>query len=707
MFGAGQANATITLPVADDTEIERNETFTLNLAVPTNGNAVLGDGSATGTLISNDLPVLTLTAGQTGLNEGDSGTVTYTYTVTRSSDIGSSTVLWSAMGSGNNPASNGDFTGPMNGTITFADGEVSKSFTVTVVGDTDPEANEQFTVSLSDATGATIGTGSVNNLINNDDVPAGTPALSITAVQAVQNEGNSGTTTYVFTVTRTNAAGTTSHVDWDLAGIGLNPAAASDFTGVTSGTIDFDLGQETAQITVTVIGDTDDEEDETFSVRLFNPTDAVIATGAGSAQATIRNDDDPPLPPVLSIGDVTIEEGNGGTRSMTFIVTRSGSNLSQGATVEWTLNHITTGASDLAAGQPINGAVVFQAGQTEQTITVQVAGDTDLEGNETFTINLTNAVGATIGDASGLGTITNDDRPQNAPPTAPTLSNATAKEYEAAGTLVGTLSSTDPDGDRLTYTLLDNAGGRFKLDGNQILVENGFKLDYEQAASHTIKVRVSDGTHVVDKDLTISVLDVGPTEITAGSADHDVFWGGAGNDSLSGGLGNDRLLGRGGNDILKGEAGNDVLGGGEGKDKLTGGKGKTSQDAFVFDTKLIDAKGKPNKSLANKSKDQILDFGPKYDSIWFDDAAFTNKTIAKYLKNKGASLDKPVKMKASFFKVGDKAADKDDFFIYNARTKKLYFDVDGSGSAAMVEIASLKLQKGEGTTLTWKDFFFI
>jgi hypothetical protein len=55
--------------------------------------------------------------------------------------------------------------------------------------------------------------------------------------------------------------------------------------------------------------------------------------------------------------------------------------------------------------------------------------------------------------------------------------------------------------------------------------------------------------------------------------------------------------------------------------------------------------------------------------------------------------------------VGDKAADKDDFFILKG--KKLYWDVDGSGAKAMVEIATLKLQKRESTTLTHKDFFFV
>ncbi|MFC4172571.1 hypothetical protein ACFOYU_10945, partial [Microvirga sp. GCM10011540] len=68
-------------------------------------------------------------------------------------------------------------------------------------------------------------------------------------------------------------------------------------------------------------------------------------------------------------------------------------------------------------------------------------------------------------------------------------------------------------------------------------------------------------------------------------------------------------------------------------------------------------------------------------------------------------LDKPAKLKASYFKKGSKATDKDDFFILKG--KKLYWDVDGSGRKAMVEIASFKFQKKEGETLTHKDFFFV
>jgi Ca2+-binding RTX toxin-like protein len=186
-----------------------------------------------------------------------------------------------------------------------------------------------------------------------------------------------------------------------------------------------------------------------------------------------------------------------------------------------------------------------------------------------------------------------------------------------------------------------------------------------------------------------------------GILDQNYLIGTAKADRIIGADGSDQLFGGAGNDTLKGQGGNDILSGGLGQDKLYGGTGRTSQDAFVFDVKLT------SKGVANKHKDVIYDFGPKYDSIWFDDAAFTNKTIENYLKNKAPSLSTPVTLKAGFFRVGEKALDKDDFFVWNPTTKKLYWDADGSGSKSMVEIATVKLQKGEGSTLSYKDFFFV
>ncbi len=75
-----------------------------------------------------------------------------------------------------------------------------------------------------------------------------------------------------------------------------------------------------------------------------------------------------------------------------------------------TANGTATAPSDYTAN---SGTVTFAPGVTSQTVTVQVNGDTTVEPNETFNVNLTNATGnATIADAQGVGTIVNDDQPR-------------------------------------------------------------------------------------------------------------------------------------------------------------------------------------------------------------------------------------------------------------------------------------------------------
>ena len=105
-------------------------------------------------------------------------------------------------------------------------------------------------------------------------------------------------------------------------------------------------------------------------------------------------------------------------------------------------------------------------------------------------------------------------------PTDIALSSLTVTEGVEAGSEVGTLKTTDLSsyyGETFTYTLLDDAGGRFALDGDKIVVAGA--IDYETATSHAIRVRVTDGDgHTFEKTLTISVTDVpneneAPTDI--------------------------------------------------------------------------------------------------------------------------------------------------------------------------------------------------
>jgi Ca2+-binding RTX toxin-like protein len=231
------------------------------------------------------------------------------------------------------------------------------------------------------------------------------------------------------------------------------------------------------------------------------------------------------------------------------------------------------------------------------------------------------------------------------------LSNRSVNEFSASGAVVGRLSLSNADPSKTyAYELLENAGGRFRLSGDQIMVANGIGLDFEQNAAHAVKVRVTDGAgQISTADVAINIKDVNPEKVT-GTASAEIIKGGKGND------------------VIKGNAGNDTLYGGDGKDTLSGDLGK---DVFVFGTK-------PNKT---KNVDKFLGYKAKDDAIWLDNAVFTKL-------GKG-TLDKPVKLAKKMFFEGSAAHDADDRIIYDAAKGALFYDADGTGSKGAVQFASI------------------
>jgi len=178
--------------------------------------------------------------------------------------------------------------------------------------------------------------------------------------------------------------------------------APSDYAS-TSGAVTFNPGVTTQTITVNVVGDTNVEPNETFTVNLSSPSNATIATGTGTG--TIVNDDAVSLP-ALSINNVSQNEGNSGTTAFTFTVTLSAVSASTVTVNFATADGTASAGSDYAA---TSGVLTFAPGVTTQTVTVNVTGDTTPEANETFFVNLSGAANATIATAQGTGTIVNDD----------------------------------------------------------------------------------------------------------------------------------------------------------------------------------------------------------------------------------------------------------------------------------------------------------
>ena len=236
-------------------------------------------------------------------------------------------------------------------------------------------------------------------VIYNATTAAATPTLSIG--NATMTEGNAGTVNAVFTATL--SAASTQTVTAQFATADGTATAGSDYVTAV-GTLTFNAGETSKTVTVLVNGDTQVEPDETFFVNLSAPTNATIAAGQGVG--TILNDDVAPLP-TLSIGNATVTEGNAGTVvNAVFTI-----NLSTASTQTVTVNFATANGTATAGSdyQVIGGTLTFNAGETSKTIVVRVRGDTIVEPNETFFVNLSVPTNATIAAGQGVGTILNDD----------------------------------------------------------------------------------------------------------------------------------------------------------------------------------------------------------------------------------------------------------------------------------------------------------
>jgi len=292
-FSTGEAVKIVTIAVQGDTTGEASEGFTVTLSNPTPGLSI-GTASASGAILSDDTTVSIAAAGASKA-EGNGGTTAFTFTVTRSGDSSSAqSVAWSVAGSGANPANAADFAGGASptGSVSFGIGESVRTITVGVQGDAVGEANEEFTVTLANASpGLAIGTASATGTIQDDDT-----SVSIAATSASKAEGNSGTTAFTFTVTRSGNTAAAQSVSWAVAGSGASPAAAADFASgvMPSGSLAFGVGETAKTVTVDVQGDTASEPGETFAVTLSNASPG-LAIAVASATGTIQNDDATPL----------------------------------------------------------------------------------------------------------------------------------------------------------------------------------------------------------------------------------------------------------------------------------------------------------------------------------------------------------------------------------------------------------------------------
>ncbi len=455
------------------------------------------------------LPILSVD--DVSLNEGSAGTTSMTFTVTLSeASTQTVTVNYATVADGTATTSalivgGADFT-PTSGGLTFNPGDLSKTVTVSVIGDATSEPTETFSLTLSSATNATIGKKGTGTIVD-DDAP---PSVSVT--DALLIEGNGGTTIASFLISLSAPSGNLITVHYKTTD--GSATAAFDYAAIADTTLTFAPGETTKNVNVSVIGDLNVEANETFTLDLSSPTNVTIGKGQGIG--TIQNDDGATLP-TLTINDPTVTEGNAGSKVITFTVTLSASS-GQTVTVDY---QTSNGTATTANGdyQATGGPLTIGAGATSNTINVVVNGDTSNENDETFTIVLANAQNALIQKPQGTGTITNDD----ALPTV-SIGNATVTEGQAGtGSMTFTVTLSAASGKTVTvgYASSDGtatSGGAAATGGQDYNPVNSAVTFPPGATSEQITVPIAgDVLNEANETLTVTLSNPGNATLGASS----------------------------------------------------------------------------------------------------------------------------------------------------------------------------------------------
>jgi len=282
IFNPGETTKTLTVTTLTDTLAEPIETFQLTLQPPNGVGATRV--TAVGT-IQDPGTAPALSIADASAVEGNAGTSPLTLTVTLAP--ASAQVIIVQFATSDGTATAGQDYVATSGVLTFQAGETTKQIPVPIVGETTPESNETFAVTLANpAGGATLGRAVATVTIQDDDGPA-----SLSVDDVVVAEGNAGPVTATFSVVLSRPL--TAVVTVQFATANGTATASRDYQP-SNGTLTFQPGETGKSVPVTVIGDTTHEPNETYTFTLSNPTGAVL----GRAVATgLITDDDPQPPP--------------------------------------------------------------------------------------------------------------------------------------------------------------------------------------------------------------------------------------------------------------------------------------------------------------------------------------------------------------------------------------------------------------------------
>jgi hypothetical protein len=477
------------------------DTATVNYKTQDINAALVDSGSVS--ITPNNIPDISIN--NVTVTEGDAGTAVATFTITLSNASTQNITVNYATANSTATTADGDYTAIGSTLLTFTAGQTSKTITVNINGDNFFESSETFNVVLTTPVNATIADGTGVVTITNDDAA---PALIITPVDSVTAEaGNTGT----FTVKLSSAPRSTVTINFTSSDAG---------EGTPGGSVTFDSTNWDTPQTITVTGVNDAIVDGTIAYNINLATTSIDAAYSGLTGSVAMTNLDNDVANI-SISDVTVTEGDSGTTTATFTVTLSNASTSA-VTVNYATSNVTATTADadyVAIGSTV---LTFAAGQTTRTITVNVNGDNFFETNETFNVLLSSAAGGTITDATGVGTIANDDA---APSIIITPIDNTTSEAGATGSFSVSLASAPRANVTVSFTSTNTSEGTPAVTSITFTSAN---WDVPQTVTiNGVNDNIVDGTVGYSINVTTASTDTGYNSLTVASqaftnADNDV-----------------------------------------------------------------------------------------------------------------------------------------------------------------------------------------
>ena len=428
---AGDTTTEISITIVDDTVAEADEVFNIHLSSPFNALIENSNNVATGTIINDDLPSLSI-ADATAL-EG-AGRVSTRVSVSAPLNEGLSFLYKTEAGSAK-PIQDYEHSTNITGLGAYSD---FRNISIKIIDDATIENDETFDIiiSLHNSVNVVLGKARATITIINDDFPI----LSITDATALEGAGQ-----MKFTATLSEAWRSTD-VFFNYHTAGGSASTTDDYTGVTttdSRRAMIAAGDTTTEIFIAIINDTTVENDETFDIVISNLVK--VTTDNHRATATIINDD----LPRLSIADVIVREDVG------LLIFRVLLNIAFDKEVSFHYQTLGSSATDGDDYIGVVDTITIPVGSTTADIMITIEDDMLVEDDESFDIRLSNLANATAENNRATATIKIDELPILSITDAMALQSAGVMNFTV--TLSRAFRSTDVSFDYHTIGITDSA----------------------------------------------------------------------------------------------------------------------------------------------------------------------------------------------------------------------------------------------------------